>query len=60
MVIGPAPICLQCKHYDKSEDRETIRCDAFPDGIPDEILYTGFIHTNPYPGDNGIRFEPIE
>jgi len=60
MTMGPAPICLQCKHYDRTDDRETISCRAFPEGIPDLILYTGVIHTKPYPGDHGIRFEPIE
>jgi len=60
MTIGPVPLCLQCMHYDRTEERDSIRCDAFPEGIPDVILYTGFIHDKPYLGDKGIRFEPIE
>lgn len=47
--------CLQCKHYRMSEDA----CDAFPTGIPAEIITGEFDHTHPYPGDNGVRFEPL-
>lgn len=58
--------CLSCKH-NKSTDNE-IFCDAFPTptetewhylpcAIPREILSGKFIHTKPYPGDNGIMYE---
>ncbi|MGB9866725.1 MAG: hypothetical protein ACPLPR_02300 [Bacillota bacterium] len=33
-------------------------CDAFPQGIPDDIFFEYFDHRKPYPGDGGIRFEP--
>lgn len=50
-------ICTLCKLFEWAEGGPT--CDAFPAGIPDEILYRGFDHRNPYPeGDNGIRFVP--
>jgi hypothetical protein len=46
------PLCFRCKHY-----RGQITCDAFPGGIPDEILISAVDHKEPYEGDNGIRFE---
>lgn len=35
-------------------------CDAYPERIPDPILRNEHDHHDPYPGDNGIRFESIE
>ena len=60
-MIGPAPICMNCKHLHKGNPGEWgFRCDAFPCGIPDEIFVTGEAdHTKPYPGDNGIKFEKM-
>lgn len=40
-----------------------IHCDAFPapQVIPLELQIEGdFDHTKPFPGDGGIRFEPLE
>jgi hypothetical protein len=47
--------CPVCKHY-----LNLFECEAFPEGIPDEILSGEVDHTEPYPGDNGIRFEAVE
>ena len=44
--------CPFCKHY-----RGRLRCAAFPDGIPVELLTGEIDHADAYPGDGGIRFE---
>jgi len=45
--------CSTCRHY-----RFDATCDAFPRGIPPEILGEYGSHQNPRPGDNGIWWEP--
>lgn len=56
-------ICSKCKHWNVDES-ESIQdgniCDAFPDGIPDEIWLGKNGHKKPYKGDHGIQFEPVE
>lgn len=47
-------MCNHCKHY-----RLFAKCDAFPERIPSELLKRRE-HDTPFPGDNGIRFEPKE
>jgi len=47
------PQCWRCKHFIKAGG-----CRAFPKKIPPEILTNRHRHTKPYPGDNGILFEP--
>tara|TARA_R110002012_G_scaffold18657_2_gene68214 strand:- start:86 stop:289 length:204 start_codon:yes stop_codon:yes gene_type:complete len=46
--------CNNCKHRIKPT-----QCEAFKK-IPSIILANQFDHKNPYIGDNGIGFEPIE
>ncbi len=48
-VVG---ICHKCRRQYK----DFYRCEAFPKGIPGEILKGDFIHVKPYPGDNGKQF----
>ena len=49
------PLCYDCNYFHAVNSRA---CDAFPEGIPDEI-WTGTIkHDNPYPGDHSIQFTP--
>ena len=44
--------CSLCKHA-----RIHYTCDAFPEGIPEEIQDNLFIHNVSYPNDNGIMYE---
>lgn len=55
--------CGICRHFKgwKKKDgwaRGIEYCEAFPDGIPDDIWEEKVSHDEPYPGDNGIVFEP--
>lgn len=47
--------CISCKHY-----KGLHRCEAYSEGIPIQIFTGEHDHTNPFEGDNGVRFEPIE
>jgi len=47
--------CLSCRHYHGFQ-----KCDAYPERIPDKILAWKHDHREPYPGDHGIRYEPIK
>ena len=51
----PFVMCFVCNHY-----KDDYKCAAFPDGIPEEILTGKHDHREPYEGDNGIQFKPIE
>ena len=51
--------CSQCVHF-HNEDKTKNACDAFPEGIPEQLLLNEFMHTQHYEGDNGILFERRE
>jgi hypothetical protein len=46
--------CLECGHL---IDLVESTCEAFPAGIPLDILQDRLRHDQPFPGDHGIRFE---
>jgi hypothetical protein len=48
------PGCENCQHY------KGLTCDAFPEGIPVDVLSGDEPHFDPLPGDNGIQYEPPE
>jgi hypothetical protein len=48
-----SPQCPTCTHY-----RLDQKCDAFAEGIPEEISLGAFDHRETWPGDNGITWSP--
>jgi hypothetical protein len=46
-------ICSFCRHKHRNDPN----CDAFPDGIPRDVLDGTIDHKRPVAGDHGIRFE---
>ena len=49
--------CFNCKVFWRGVPA---KCKAFPNGIPDKILTGEHDHKEPFEGDNGVQFEPIE
>ena len=56
MTTYRSPLCLNCARLRPGAKP---MCEAFPEGIPDDIWVRAFDHRNHYPGDDGIRFAPI-
>jgi hypothetical protein len=59
MIPVLSPVCSLCRHLRLREGRT---CAAFlePDSIPLPIWLGEHDHQVPYPGDRGIRFEPVD
>lgn len=47
--------CTFCAH--RSPDGTS--CEAYREAIPVEILYNLHDHRTHFPGDNGIRYQPV-
>lgn len=56
MTTPISPMCMLCARYDWA----TGGCEAYPDGIPSEILLGALDHRVPQPGDHGLQFVPLE
>lgn len=48
------PLCNSCAHAFESGTA----CEAYPDGIPMEILRGEEDHHFPLPGDKGLQYKP--
>ncbi len=51
------PLCVVCQRL-RRPIRGRWSCAAFPGGIPARLLEAVDDHSDLYPGDRGIRFEP--
>jgi hypothetical protein len=51
------PQCYQCTHYHK--DRKGYTCEAYPKGLPLQILLNKVSHKKSYKDDHGILFSDI-
>ena len=54
--MRPFIACEECARLQSLEGRT--KCEAFPGGIPDEILTGQHDHTTKFRGDHGLRFKP--
>lgn len=61
MVSRLPSICDSCIHFDDEQDQyqlfATQRCNAFPEGIPVEILSGNYDHRDNHPLDNGVTYD---
>lgn len=54
--VNAARQCASCKNY----ILRSLRCKAYPNRIPEEILGGEVDHRWPYKGDNGILYDPVD
>lgn len=52
------PACTSCKHF-KSNNDNTYKCDAFPEGIPKEYFWGIVDVEKELECNNSVKFEEI-
>lgn len=58
MTIASKPLCVVCRHFKPGQPG--LPCDAFPKGVPEDILINTLDHRKPVEGDQGVQFEVRE
>jgi hypothetical protein len=63
-------VCDTCIHFlrtftdpplnSRVSDLSRWRCEAFPNGMPDAIMYDEFDHHDPFPGDHGMQYQAAD
>lgn len=59
MTSIPPPMCVDCARRVETKG-VWLACQAYPDGIPREIIEGEWDHRFPKPGDHGLQFVPRE
>lgn len=57
--LYPGWLCASCKHLTTPIETRPPVCDAYPEGIPFEIVTGTVRHRKEHPGDNGIQYEKL-
>lgn len=51
-----ATLCAACQRLRKANGQGQPTCEAYPGGIPNQIVRWGGEHRTPRPGDHGLQF----
>lgn len=51
-------MCMECKRFRR--DAPGFTCDAYPAGIPEQIVMSEWDHRKPAAGDGGLQFVPVD